>query len=217
MHSMPYVYVGCSMLMSKRLTSKKVAKWVGLTISAIVLVVWLASRWTGLGYLGNSWLIRMGRGSVSCHYLEPETPFTRRRGWFRLNFGNLSWSAFKDEVGRLLFNRLPKDHFTTHPESVRRDAWRRQARQFGFIAPNFVSRDVFGGLRTVTLTIPMWMIFLLVLAPTALFWWKDRRRPPGRCRCGYLLTGNITGICPECGVAISDDTKKQLNTAKIGQ
>ncbi len=25
-------------------------------------------------------------------------------------------------------------------------------------------------------------------------------RPPGTCRtCGYNLTGNTTGICPECG------------------
>jgi hypothetical protein len=26
-----------------------------------------------------------------------------------------------------------------------------------------------------------------------------KRRPPGTCRCGYDLTGNVSGTCPECG------------------
>lgn len=31
-----------------------------------------------------------------------------------------------------------------------------------------------------------------------------RRRPrPGYCYCGYDLTGNVSGRCPECGVAVS--------------
>lgn len=34
--------------------------------------------------------------------------------------------------------------------------------------------------------------------------WIVRRRrsrpiPPGHCTCGYDLTGNVSGICPECG------------------
>ncbi|MGD8452221.1 MAG: hypothetical protein PVJ57_10420 [Phycisphaerae bacterium] len=33
--------------------------------------------------------------------------------------------------------------------------------------------------------------------------WRRRRAPrfaPGHCReCGYDLTGNVTGVCPECG------------------
>lgn len=26
--------------------------------------------------------------------------------------------------------------------------------------------------------------------------------PPGFCRCGYDLTGNLSGVCPECGTAV---------------
>ena len=35
---------------------------------------------------------------------------------------------------------------------------------------------------------------------------RDRTRiPPQSCRqCGYNLTGNTSGVCPECGTAISD-------------
>lgn len=48
---------------------------------------------------------------------------------------------------------------------------------------------------------PAWLILLIALVPTALLWWLDRRRPSlGHCqKCGYDLTGNVSGRCPECG------------------
>jgi len=34
-------------------------------------------------------------------------------------------------------------------------------------------------------------------------WWYGRRKPAGVCRgCGYDVTGNVSGRCPECGRAI---------------
>ena len=45
--------------------------------------------------------------------------------------------------------------------------------------------------------------FLMVIATSAL-WWLDRRYPRGCCqRCGYDLTGNESGTCPECGTAVA--------------
>jgi len=48
--------------------------------------------------------------------------------------------------------------------------------------------------------------FLFALWPVAAFfkWWLVRRRiRPGHCRhCSYNLTGNISGVCPECGTRI---------------
>lgn len=33
--------------------------------------------------------------------------------------------------------------------------------------------------------------------------------PPGTCRrCAYDLTGNVSGVCPECGTAIQQATKR---------
>ena len=51
------------------------------------------------------------------------------------------------------------------------------------------------------ISLPLWMPFLLCAIPTVLLWWLDRRRiPSGYCQtCGYDLTGNVSGICPECG------------------
>ena len=59
--------------------------------------------------------------------------------------------------------------------------------------------------RTYDLGIPLWIPFLMIAVPTAWLWYLDRRRPaPGKCRCGYDLTGNTSGRCPECGQTMTD-------------
>ena len=58
-------------------------------------------------------------------------------------------------------------------------------------------------------TIPLWMPFLGIAITTALIrrthlWRADRR---GICRdCGYNLTGNVSGVCPECGTQLKDQS-----------
>ncbi len=48
--------------------------------------------------------------------------------------------------------------------------------------------------------IPLWIPFLIVAIPTLLLWRRDRRPPANHCQsCGYNLTGNVSGVCPECG------------------
>ena len=50
---------------------------------------------------------------------------------------------------------------------------------------------------------PAWMFLLAALIPTMLAWRRLRRPLPGHCRkCGYNLTGNVTGKCSECGTEI---------------
>jgi len=54
-----------------------------------------------------------------------------------------------------------------------------------------------GGLL---LYIPVWLLVVAAGFPTAVLWWRDRRPKAGRCEvCRYDLTGNVSGVCPECG------------------
>ena len=53
------------------------------------------------------------------------------------------------------------------------------------------------------IAIPLWMPLLVILIPTIILYWRNRPFPPGHCRvCGYNLTGNVSGVCPECGEKI---------------
>jgi hypothetical protein len=47
---------------------------------------------------------------------------------------------------------------------------------------------------------------LLIFVPSLVLLWLERRRvfPRHRCqKCGYDLTGNVSGVCPECGRVVS--------------
>ena len=62
----------------------------------------------------------------------------------------------------------------------------------------------FSGVRTTHLFLPLWMPLLAIGSATILWWRRDRRYPPDHCqKCGYDLTGNTSGVCPECGVAVA--------------
>lgn len=56
--------------------------------------------------------------------------------------------------------------------------------------------------------VPLWIPFVVIGACVLLLWRRARRTPPRCCqRCGYELTGNVSGRCPECRAAI--DTPKR--------
>ena len=47
------------------------------------------------------------------------------------------------------------------------------------------------------------MLLIALAIPTAIFWYRDRRPRKGHClHCGYNLTGNESGVCPECAAAV---------------
>lgn len=61
----------------------------------------------------------------------------------------------------------------------------------------------------VGLYLGLWKPWLIFAVPTGLLWHLDRRRyPPGHCTmCGYNLHGNVSGICPECGIDVGCQRK----------
>jgi hypothetical protein len=90
-----------------------------------------------------------------------------------------------------------------HNVRMRFDGWHvyydlpRPRSSFGMTwVPRFGLAD--GG--TAILQLPLWFIVLVAAIPTALLWYRDSPPPKGCCRkCGYDLTGNVSGVCPECG------------------
>ena len=66
----------------------------------------------------------------------------------------------------------------------------------------------------VRIQFPIFLILLVLLPLTFVMWldvinrrflWINQRHPPHHCQtCGYNLIGNVSGICPECGIEIPD-------------
>ncbi len=52
---------------------------------------------------------------------------------------------------------------------------------------------------------PLWVVLLLAASSTGILFHRDRHGIlPGHCgACGYDLTGNVSGVCPECGSSIA--------------
>ena len=55
---------------------------------------------------------------------------------------------------------------------------------------------LWGGIRLL----PFSLLLVVIAVPTTILHRHDRPFPPGHCEsCGYDLTGNQSGRCPECG------------------
>jgi len=81
--------------------------------------------------------------------------------------------------------------------------FRRLPRASGF---NYVPDYAKGGFkrrRTIDVIVRYWYLIFAALPAIWLYKWNKRRKlSPNACSsCGYDLTGNETGVCPECGVA----------------
>lgn len=70
----------------------------------------------------------------------------------------------------------------------------------------------YSGPPDVWVKVSFWLLLILSASSTSLLWYLDRRRiPPGHCQtCGYNLFANESGICPECGTAIPEETRETL-------
>jgi hypothetical protein len=52
--------------------------------------------------------------------------------------------------------------------------------------------------------VPLHIPLLFVALPTGYLFWRDRRYQSLSCQgCGYDLTGNVSGACPECGQTVA--------------
>ena len=163
------------------------AKWFGLLVCVPVAASWMASTRVGVSHSGSHHLIRMVRGYVHMQYSE------RDLSAFRLS--TLGWYVGTHNY----WERLTKDG---------RSLRVRMRQVCGLRLPTCFVSSRKGSPLTYSALIPLWIPFLVSVIPTCILWLLDRRNKIGVCdKCGYDLTGNVSGVCPECGKPNDGQTK----------
>ena len=163
--------------MARRSRTRLVLKWTGLVICVLLLLVAGASiRWS------LAWVRQAGDLGAGAS-------------------GGVAWLGWRE-------TKLPQKNTLANwsrpglSVPVTNRAFRFD---FSFSLRSWLTWRVFPKIGTVFgvryVPAPLIVPFLVIGLPTAFLWYRDRRRiPPGHCQhCGYNLTGNVSGVCPECG------------------
>jgi len=110
----------------------------------------------------------------------------------------LGWGVYEVEVEHgMVF--VGTDHLGPHDRRWRFE-WHRMEGMNWALRPVRIGEGYWNGIRT-----PLWIVAAgtsMLTAFLATLSWRCRRRryPRGLCStCGYDLTGNVSGICSECG------------------
>jgi hypothetical protein len=162
--------------MRRRSRTRRVLKWVGAAVCVLTLGIWaLSTRYAFTNappYAPKTTAVLVDSGNLHVMWISPPQA---------LALGTM------DAFVTTSANQLTLDR--PWP------AWGRMRSPAG---------GVLGASTLSRVTIPIWLVFLPAFVLTAFLWWRDRRRfPPGHCQnCGYNLTGNVSGRCPECGTPI---------------
>ncbi len=156
---------------------RRVAKWVGIGLVVITAVAWTSSmRWHGNWAVSNNLVVSIIGG---CICVGDKAPRHGQLHFMRLKFGYSQRVRIGLHMPFWWFPRKPDQHYlVVYVGSTRGGKW--------------------------GVVIPFWIPFLLFVFPTAILWHRDRRTAkPGNCQlCGYNLTGNESGVCPECATPI---------------
>jgi len=115
-----------------------------------------------------------------------------------LGYDGVGWSA-GFSVGGSWVHICPQSP-ENNWRAVTLNQWFRDSWRWGFRLPYYRSITSSGTTKT-SVEVPLWIPLAIVAIPTAILFYRDRRRiPPGHCeKCGYDLTGNESGRCSECG------------------
>ncbi len=182
----------------------RVGKWVGLIVLLSLVALWaatvpLSSRGGLYCTYQGSWQGSISSGAFHATIPAPEQ-FRFADGfdafWFRSKFRSNQWT-WRDACGFVLPRIIKSGGFN---EPVRE----RSSRLSELLYSGDVSRTRYVE-PSVTIRLPLWLPIVLVMLPTAVLWYCDfRRKRPGHCRrCGYDLTKNESGRCPECGMVVA--------------
>ena len=158
--------------MRRRRRIRRVLKWAGVAALAVIIAANIFSAWWEIDWI---------------------SPYHDR--WISCANGTVSAEFMAGAPrGEVFFILDTTPGWAFERTSKARMTWR----------PSFQKvRASFRPVEVWTIVVPLWMPFLILAAPTGLLWWLDRPPPRGHCQqCGYDLTGNVSGRCPECGTEI---------------
>ena len=190
------------MTMPKRSRIRRILKWAGVGISLVLLAAYSLSIGSVLESAfmpldNTSCFIRLTRGTLQYNsfvlpgYSPSPSP----------TLNDLMLSAFLRNV------YLPPRPFTWH--GIRRSPiWIPKVSLKRFRLSGTPGRDL-------SIILPLWLPLLVAAVPTLfLLYQKRHQHLLGHCqKCGYNLTGNTSGICPECGKQIAAQQLKTPNGA----
>jgi hypothetical protein len=164
----------------------RAAQWTGVTVGVFVFGVWAVSlRWIIVD-VGKQHQVSIFDGCVAYTVLigPSDEAGSVRRSYIGLPPGR--------EIQRLRMS----------------DA----LRSYGFLLPyrnNLRTVPGAANVKELAGILPLWIPVVAVTLPTGVLFWPGRGRVRACCcvSCGYDLTGNVSGICPECGTPIREDVK----------
>jgi len=162
-----------------------VLKWAGLILSLLIVTAWIGSLFWAVYYT------RRGSYVDGRHWRLCTTCGLSFAGGCLSHFGESGPKNTSGVTGYWQFG----------PGYVGQQTWMPHFEQafFGFY-----------------LSVPLWIPLLLVVVPTV-FLFRHERMYPGHCcqRCGYDLTGNTSGVCPECGQALLQSWVRTPDSATL--
>lgn len=159
---------------------RRKVKFLVTGVTVLVLIMWPVSMYWGISYEPGPRLFP-GPTRIFDKQLNSEVHLTRcfGIGWGKAYVTASSWGNLRS-VG--IHAGWLRGRTSWWPDYTRLSGTISQYSQLG---------------------IPLWIPLLLLMPLTIWMWWRDRPVPPGCCtKCGYDLTGNTTGVCPECGDVI---------------
>lgn len=165
--------------------------WVGTAISVAIVALWAASTHWIVGDVGEHYQVSVFDGCIACTVLigSPRDVEDTRDYYIGLPPGGYC---------------LVREDLSDAPVG-----WSR----WGFVLPwgnakrgepSVPAVAVAGGI------LPLWLPLAVIVVFVAVLSWRQRSRGlRGGCIvCSYDLTGNVSGICPECGTPIPKAVKQ---------
>lgn len=162
---------------------------------AVLLIAWVANAWLFVRYTDSStWGFWLDDGAMCLEFYTHETPpsVAAHLGSPVDPWDHTPWvpDPLRGRYGVLRIDRVESIIGSGPDDSVISRLWG------GLPCAGWNADGAFWYVE-----LPHW---LLLAAPVAWLLIRRRSRPrtSGMCVCGYDLTGNISGTCPECGVPL---------------